>query len=211
LSDNLQISHNSYKLLITGKSGTGKTTYWLRAMLGLPARLKFVFDHKCEVAQRLGCRPAYNVKELSEMLARGWCIFDPSYMFKGRRPDAFLFFCEFAFEVSCQCQGRKLFCCDELQQFIGTMAMPPEFSAVIEDGRIHGLDALMISSQPNLIHNRVRNQLTEIVSFQQLDQNAIQWLENQAGFDPEQVKTLEKGEFICRNLDSGVQVGGRVF
>jgi hypothetical protein len=81
---------------------------------------------------------------------------------------------------------------------------------VLETGRRYGLDAAMISQQPNLIHNRARNQLTEVVTFAQTDANALQYLE-QAGFDAETVRKLPLGAWLARNLNSGAQDRGAVF
>jgi hypothetical protein len=81
---------------------------------------------------------------------------------------------------------------------------------VLETGRRYGLDAAMISQQPNLIHNRIRNQLTEVVTFQQMDPTAVDWLET-VGFDPEAVRALRPGQFLVRNLNSGAQTNGKVF
>jgi hypothetical protein len=68
----------------------------------------------------------------------------------------------------------------------------------------------MISQQPNLIHNRIRNQLTEMVTFQQMDPTAVDWLET-VGFDPEAVRALRPGQFLARNLNTGQANQGRVF
>jgi len=57
---------------------------------------------------------------------------------------------------------------------------------------------------------RIRNQLTEVVTFQQMDGQAMVFLE-EAGFNVEAVRALAPGEFIARNLNSGVEQLGRVF
>jgi len=208
--DNLQIEHDSYKLLITGKSGYGKTTYWLRTLLGLPAGVKFIFDHKGEVALRLGCRPCFTPEELGQAIDTGWVIYSPAVMFEGRQPEGFLYFLEFAFRASCQLPGRKIFGCDELQHFVGTSQVPGELAMVNDDGRIRGLDMVYISSAPNIIHNRLRGQVDEVVAFRTDEDNPLEWLITK-GFNPEHLKNLIKGEFICRNCNSGAQARGRVF
>lgn len=205
----LQIEHVGYKLLVTGKSGYGKTTYWLRALLGTPADCRFIFDHKGEVAHRLGARPAFSIEELAQGVTDGWCVFNPSVMFKGRLPDAFNFFCDFAYEVACELPGRKIFAADELQQFVGTNSMPPELAAIIEDGRIRALDAMLITSQPNLIHNRVRTQMTEAVTFFLDEERALEPLMSW-GFNEAEVRSLEKFQFLQRDLSDGTQQRGSV-
>ena len=205
----LQLNHRAYKLLITGKSGSGKSTYFLRTLLGLPARCRFILDHKGEVAMRLGARPCLTVQDLAAAVPSGWVVFNPSVLFQGRRPDGFAFFCDFVWEICGSMPGTKIFAVDELQQFLGTQTLPPELAAVLEDGRIRGLDAVLISSQPNIIHNRIRNQITEVAAFKTEEKNALDWLESR-GFEPGQVAGLARGQFICRN-ESGAESRGQVF
>jgi len=73
-----------------------------------------------------------------------------------------------------------------------------------------GLDFAGIAQQPNLIHNRVRNQATEVVAFQQMDPRAVDWCAA-VGFDPEAIRALRPGEYLARNLKSGGTARGRVF
>jgi hypothetical protein len=206
----MNLAHRPFKLLVTGRSGTGKTTYWSRYVTGARAQVKFIFDHQGEFQARFKSRAATTPAELAAAVPTGWCVYDPARMFPGRIPEAFGFFCAFAFEASRRIRGRKLFACDELQALIGTAAMPPELALVLETGRREELDAAMISQQPNLVHNRVRNQVTEVAAFAQTDQNAVGWLEA-AGFQAHQVRALRPGECIVRNLGSGREVRARVF
>lgn len=206
----MDIAHKPSKILITGASGTGKTTYWLRYLLGTKANLKAVFDHQGELAFRLGVPAASNPEELGQQAARGWAVFDPSEMFAGRLPEGFAFFCEWAFEASRRIGGRKLFACDELQVLCGTAELSPEFSLVVETGRRWGLDCSLISQAPNLIHNRVRNQLTEVVTFRHVDARAVEWLE-EAGFPEEEVRALPAGSYLAQSLLDGSFVRGSVF
>jgi hypothetical protein len=149
------------------------------------------------------------MEELGAGLARGWCVFEPSALFPGRLPEAFEFFCDYTFEVSRRLGGRKLFACDELQRLVGTMFLSDRLAAVLETGRVYGLDAAMIGIAPNLLHNRIRNQVTEVVTFQHMDPAAMSFLEA-FGFDPGQVRALPRGAFIARN-DAGGQTAGRLF
>lgn len=205
----LQFDHDPYKLLIVGKSGTGKTTYFLRALLGLKARCRFVFDHKGELAAKLGCRPALTIPDLAAAVPRGWVVFQPWAMFKGRAAAGFAFFCDWAYEVAGFMPGRKIVAVDELQQFISAHQVDPEFGAVVEDGRIRGLDLVAISSAPNLIHNRVRGNMTEVAAFLTDEARPLEWLQAR-GFDPAILARLPRGHYVCRN-EKGGQVAGRVF
>lgn len=207
----MQLAHRPSKVLVTGRSGTGKSTFWSAHLVKTPAHLKFVFDHEGEFSHRAGVRPATTTQELAAATWSGpWVIYDPYRMFPGELDQAFAFFSAFAFETSTRMPGRKLFACDELQKMVGTSEVPAEFRTVLETGRRYGLDAVMISQAPNLIHNRVRNQLTEIVTFAHLDPRAVEWLEC-AGFDSDRVRALRPGQYMARDLVSGTWREGRVF
>ena len=195
---------------MTGRSGTGKTTYWIRYLLGTKAACKFVFDHEGELAFKLRAKPARSSEELAEAVDTGWCIFDPAVLFPGRTQEGFDFFCDFCFQAATRRPGRKIFACDELQKLVVTTGISLELSTILETGRRYGLDAAMISQQPNLLHNRIRNQLTEVVTFSQIDPCAVDWLQS-AGFNPDAVRVLRPGEFIARNLNSAQESTGRVF
>ena len=110
----------------------------------------------------------------------------------------------------CRLPGTKLLAVDELQKITDAHDNPWEWSLVLETGRRAGLDVLAITQQPNLIHNRVRTQMTEVATFGQSDKNAIAWLAD-IGFDPQAVRDLRPGKFIARNLLNMEEESGQVF
>lgn len=79
--------------------------------------------------------------------------------------------------------------------------MPAELAMVIETGRRHQIDVAMICQAPNLIHNRVRLQMTECVTFFHADENAQKWLVS-LGMNESELKSLGQNEFIAFNLIS---------
>ncbi len=206
----MQLSHESTKVLITGASGCGKSTFWTRLILGYPAQTKFVFDHEGELQQRLRVRAAETPAGLALAAASGWCIFDPGRLWPGRGEEAFTFFADFAFQVSSRLPGTKLFACDELQMLIGTHTIPQELRCILQTGRRYGLDCVLVSQQPNELHNKVRAQLTEVVSFVQAEPRAIEWLAGY-GFQEEGLRALRPGEFVGRRRGAAAETRGRVF
>lgn len=207
----MKLSHKPTKLLITGKSGSGKSTYYTRFITHWPATWRFIYDHEGEFSARTGMPPATTAEGmLAHLQARRWVVYDPARMFPGDIHAGFAFFSEWAFTLSQRLAGLKLFACDELQKLVGTAAMPWELACVVETGRRYQIDTAFISQQPNLIHNRLRNCLTEVATFCQVDANAIAFLAD-VGFREEEVRGLRPGQFICRNLNTDAEERGSVF
>lgn len=201
----MNFAHKSRKVLITGGSGTGKTTYFLALVQGWKAQ-QFIFDHEGEFSHRTKTRPCVRVNDFKGPVI----CFDPAWCFPGKTPEAFSFFCDFAFTYATKKKGKKVFCCDELQKLIGTSKdeIPPELCTILETGRRYELDFCAISQSPNLIHTRVRNQLTEIVCFRQIDERATRFVESLGIVSPQ---TLKPGEFVRLDVNTGKQTKGKVF
>lgn len=208
----MQLAHVSTKVLITGRSGSGKTTYFQRYLQGLPAGVKrWIFDAEGELSIRLGVRAVSSPDEISVAAQAGdWLVYDPAPMFPGRIPDAFRFFCSWAWHAAARMPGRKVFAVDELQRFTTTATIAPEAALVLETGRRYGLDLVAAAQQPNLIHNRFRNQMTELAVFATTDPRAQEAIAAW-GVDPQAAARLQDGEFVAVNLRSRRQVRGRVF
>jgi len=204
-------NHPSKKVLVTGVSGTGKTTLFEKLIRKEKARWKFVFDHQGEFSARFGHEAATDIPTLCEHTGRGgYVIFDPVKFANeagtdGERrglPGAFAFFCDFVFAMSENLRGRKILVCDELQKLVTNTKTPDELLCILDTGRRYQLDFFAISQAPNLIHNAIRNQITEIYSFRQNDKNAVQYLAD-AGFNENEIRNLEKFAYLWRNLATG--------
>ena len=207
-----KFDHPADKRLITGVSGTGKTTFFQQLVKKEIAARNFIFDHQGEFSSRFGVRPIFTVGALCEKTALGGYIcFDPVREFPGRTKDGFLFFCDYVLEVSASLRGRKLFICDELQKLTATTKEPVELLAILETGRRFQIDCIFIAQAPNRIHNAVRNQLTHVYTFRQSDSNALAYLKEN-GFDENAVRNLPRGRYLWRNLDTGeTGEGGKAF
>lgn len=206
---NQKFDHPSCKVLVTGNSGTGKTTLFERLVRAQKAQWKFVYDHQGEFQGRFGIPAVSTPAALEEKtIKKGWVVFDPVEMFEGRNPEGFEFFAEYVFMACKEVRGRKLFCSDELQFLIDSRQTPQPFLAICEAGRRYQIDVFAISQAPNLIHNRVRNQLTEVYTFQHTDENALKYLTDN-GFDGDAVRNLRQYEYLYRNLRTGETRTGR--
>lgn len=202
------INHKPTKVLITGSSGTGKSTYFTRLVLNSTQDKIFVFDHEGEFSFRTGKEPCRRSEELGERLKEKYIVYDPSDEFPGDTANAFNFFCDYVFTVSEHLPGTKLFASDEMQKILGTDSLPYEFCCIVETGRRRGIDTVFIYQQCNLMHNRLRNQLTEIVTFRHIDKRALIFLEELC-FDPEEIRRLARGEFRILDIETMRFDGGK--
>lgn len=212
----MQVHHKPTKILIVGKSGSGKTTYELRYVKNSPDHVTvFIFDHKGEFEEREGIPVCYSIDECAERVKKGEKFISYNYAdeFPGNSEDAFQLFCEWVFEVCkiLRADGKaRLFACDEVNRFTGTGDMGWAFRQLIEDGRLQGLDFIGTSHAANQIHNRLRLQLSEIVALRTLDPRPLAFLEEN-GFDGEEVKALPTGSYIVKDLDTDEFTRGKLF
>lgn len=175
----------------------------------------FIFDHKLEFLERLKVRPSYRIDELLERVKAGEKFLSYCYIeeWPGDSENAFQFFCQWVHAICRELSDlnqKTLLACDEVNRFIGTGDMGDGFKVAIEDGRLQGLDFMGTSHAANQIHNRLRLQLTEIVALKTQEKLPLEFLEDN-GFDPEAVRNLNTGEYICKNTDTDVFIPGRVF
>lgn len=209
---NQNFDHPSYKVLVTGCSGTGKTTLFERLIRKEKAQWKFIYDHQGEFAARFNVPCVATAAALEEKtLKKGWVVFDPLHEFAERPPtkegltglqQGFEFFCEYVFLTGQNCAGRKLLCCDELQSLTDNRNPPAPLVKVCEMGQRLQIDVFCISQAPNRIHNSLRNQFTDVYTFRQSDETAIKYLVDN-GFDDNEVRNLAKFEYVHRNLRTG--------
>jgi hypothetical protein len=215
-------THRAHKVCIVGQSGHGKSVYQMRAAIGSKARYKFVFDHKGEFKERAHALQCGTPQEIEAALPTGWVVYNPNVMYPGKMDEAFIFFCDFAWQISEQLGFTKLFVADEVNLHTNGSALP-EFCRIMEDGRSVGLDALITSHGVNSLHNRIRGQVNEIVTFYHNAVPALDKLWEEFGINPDHVAGpmnertgereggLKPGEFIAKNMESRRYQGGRVF
>lgn len=216
----MQLDHRPTKILVAGNSGCGKSTFATRYVLNAPQRVKFIFDPEGEFALRNGFSAAGTAEELFSQLESGWVIFDAGQEFEGATAEAFEFFSEWVFRISkaldeeAEAAGQapmtKLFFADELQTVVETHEVPAGLRLILETGRRYGIDTLLVTQQPNVIHNRARNQITEVVAFSQVDENAVQFLVA-LGFDGDEIRGLPPGEFRLLQIRTRTWQAGNVF
>lgn len=188
---------------MTGRSGTGKTEFLGRYVLSSEYPLVLVFDGQGELSQRWRINPVVDPELLlAAVEKRSRCrvvLFDPAWAFPGNLAGGFSFWSDWCFSISEAIEGPKLAVVDELQQLVDTYGISDSFCAMTETGRRAELDMAVATHSFNLVHNRLRNQLSEVVTFAQVDPRAIEKLE-EIGFDPEELPRLPEGSYVSLDL-----------
>jgi GTPase SAR1 family protein len=193
----------SVKLLFIGKSGSGKTTLAWKLFLQRKARLKFIYDHKAmEFSLRYGIPPCFTKEEMVEAIKSGRQIicFCPMKTFPGEPERGFEVFCKFVFNISEVVPGVILLMADELQRLVGIYARPKPLLNICDIGRTYEIECYFIASASNTIHNLVRGQITEVYCF--THSGDCKW-EVENGFDETAIRTIKKGVYVRRNIDTG--------
>ena len=215
-----KFAHVGKKVLFTGGSGTGKTTLFEKMLRAEKARIKIIFDHQGEFSARFGLPAVVDFEGLYKAVSiGGWAVFDPIKLVNELDADGERLGLEGAFDVIAEqvfsfaemLPGRKIFICDELQKLSGTGTVSDHFVNILETGRRHSLDFFGISQAPNLLHNRIRNQLTQVYAFRLTDDNALKFLKSNS-FDETKIRNLPNGKYVWRNLNTGeAGEGGKAF
>src|SRR6185436_11999124 len=133
----MNFHHKPSLELVTGKKGSGKTTYWLRGIVTHRARFKFLFDPTREVSHKLQLPVCIDEPGMTRAVTEGRIVcFDSSPLFPGDRRAGFAFFSRYCFNVCRALRGVKLFGCDELQscQRVGEHGLPPGLKEIADEG-----------------------------------------------------------------------------
>lgn len=189
-------SHSSNQICITGKSGTGKSTYWFELISDAQesgAQL-FIWDPQLEYAERCGLDYCNSWEACAQQVKR--CqpvVFDFTALYPGDKEGAFEDFCQWVFDISGVLPGHKVLAIDEIQKYVPRSPgkIPESLQLILDEGRRRKLDLLIVSRRPNRINESIRAEMTKLISFQHTDKKALEWIAED-GFDPDQVRELAK-------------------
>jgi len=196
----IDILHKSRRTLVTGRTASGKSSLveWLILNEYQDYSKIFVYDFEGEWCQRLGVVPVTSLGEIARSKERIIC-YDPVNEITD---DPFDDYCLFVFEFAKSLRQKILVVIDELQMFVNVHALPTNFMSMLLRGRRYKIDMICISQQPNLIHNAVRSQVSEIATFGQSDSNAMKFTRSFGIFDDEVTK-LDDLEFFRKRCGTG--------
>lgn len=207
----MNFDHKPSCVLITGKKGSGKTTYWLRYVVAHRAKFKFYFDPSREVSRKLRLPICIDVPAMTRAVCEGRVVcFDPSPLFPGDRRAGFAFFCRYVFNVCRALRGVKLVGCDEYQsvQRPGDSGLPPGMKQIADEGRREEIDCAFSSQRLNEVNDDVRGHVTELITFKHTDSLSLDWIERCASdmgctFDRATVSNLATPGQFLRFTDDG--------
>lgn len=195
----MDFNHVQRRALVTGISGSGKTSLGLHLAKDWPARWKFAFDPDREFARKLGWPVAINESEIIRLASqfRPAC-FDPIPSYGPDLDRGLDRFCSLVLAMSRKVHGVKLLAIDEVWKYTGR-TIPAGLRAIMHEGRRQELDTLIVSQQLNETNAALRGQTTELWAFLQVDKRPLEWLAD-SGFDPDEVSRLRcPGGFIVKD------------
>jgi DNA helicase HerA-like ATPase len=209
----MDLRHKASHVLVTGRSGTGKSELVERLIREKVKQDKiFIFDFEGEFVERFpDADTAGNVAEMLQSDFGKIVIFDCSN--ENDHPDvaaAFDDFCFAVFAFATEFDGGTLAVFDELQNFVNSDTCPVEFKNCIERGRRRNLDLIYISQAPNLLHNIIRTQTTESYAFAQADENAVKY-SKALGFDADAIMDLPDLHYFHKKIGHPPERGEIVF
>jgi hypothetical protein len=196
--------------LIVGMTGSGKTTFALRALINVPCACRFVFDDLGQASARLSIPHAATSHELEAALQTKWVLFNPHRMFPGEVEKGFEFFCDWTYQCSTRAAGKKILLVDEVWRFCSPHAIPKPLAMCTQAGRAEGIHLMVATQLPHKIHASITGQATELVCFRLQEPLALDKVE-ELGADRNQVAALPLGHFVAINRLSGQSMTGRVF
>ncbi len=197
--------------LVTGASGTGKTTFCLRYLVN-DRRLAWraVWDADGQIAQRLGLAAAGTAEELGASVEDGFSLFDPNVLFPGRHAEGFAWFCGWVWATAATIPGRKVLLVDEVWRYCSNVAIPQTLAECIQTGRVRGLSCMFATQRPNRLNEAITNEVTECVAFRLQGDNALRRVE-ELGCPAAEVARLVPGSWLAVSTQTGARMSGRLW
>ena len=186
-------------------SRTGKSTLASRLIYTHPAETVLIYDWQGgEFARRLGATLATSREQLATDIQEGKRIicYDAETGEADVKGEGFDWFCGMAFELAGNLPGRKLFVCDEMQDLIDPYNITENLDNLLTRSGRRMMDTCFIGSAANALHNRARNQVSELYHFRVIDESALAYSKS-LGMEPESIRNLPDCQFIYRDNRTG--------
>lgn len=206
----MDIARKARHILTCGNSGSGKTTFAMRYITGADFYDRiYVYDHEGEFSERSGITPARSESELEDFFTEfRFIIFEPSEMFGSPDSENDLeggldWFCRWLFNKQIEHDIESLFYVDEMQKIQSQLTkVSPALKSIYQTGRRRRIDTLTVTQAPNLIHNAIRSQATDLAVFRLKESNALKFLDD-LGYNLPGVETLQDLDYYYINAKFG--------
>jgi hypothetical protein len=206
----LNLLRKARHILVCGCSGNGKTSYAERYIAASHHGRVFIYDWQDEFFRRLNVPRfglgLYDYRDGN--MPRIVCI-DPYETHASDLGGGFQEFCNLCFYEAGKSDLDSLLVVDELQRLIPIADPPDELRNCYQTGRRQGLDTLVMSQQPNRLHNEIREQFTEIVFFRLNDRRSLDFVEER-GADPALVSSLPPLHYLWLDTGTGETRQGNI-
>ena len=211
----LQFDNKARCILVSGCSGSGKSSYVVKYLLNAKFTCVFIFDPRGEYAARFKRRAACIPAELAALAQSGLVIFDPHTMYPGGAATnfqkAFEDFCDFTFSMSGLMGGQKILFVDEMWRHCSPNKIPLALATIVQDGRKNGVGLITSTQRANRLNEAILTECTEGVYFRMKGGNARDSLmEIDDSFPYDEVLTLPDMHFIAHDLNTGGELRGVV-
>jgi len=188
------------RVIVAGVTETGKTTFAERYIRSDKTNDKIlIYDWQdFEFARRLGISPITDWEDLGKRYEQERILcFDPM----GEEAETVENISDFLFSVNADCKHEVLFVGDEFGGILDHKKLLPTTKDLLTKGRRWQLNCLLILHQFNEINYVMRNHVTEVATFRQVDHLATKAASTYySDIDTEILQTLGTGEYYYRNI-----------
>lgn len=179
---------NNKIIVVTGQRGKGKTTYIKNTIENYDRVI--IFDLLGEFSYY---ETALNLEDFFSLLS------------KKRKEDFFIINyynpknTENDFNIICKVINKLndiMFVVDELDYFCSANYIPKEFSEIIKRGRHQNLNILIATRRPHEIPRLVTSQLTDFITFRQIEPRDLNYIKDAVGIDAEEIQNLKDFHYL---------------
>lgn len=175
--------------LVFGKTGMGKTTFVRELLLSIPRAI---------ILDPLGEFDGPEFDDLTEMIDYLEANWSKGFTVRTSDVSSLNVLSSIAMQA-----GDLTLMVEEAQRAIPSLSkLPPMFEDVIYRGRHAGpmqdknVNVLLVAQRPTTIHIAPRSQWSRIVSFNQTEENDVNWMRTASGFDVDEIRRLRVGEYL---------------
>jgi hypothetical protein len=196
---------------VIGASGSGKTTYVMNQLKRRKPRRLMVWDKKGEFAREGYGQPVTKISDVLKILKAAGSGGAFKICFKPRGDGAdkvkqFNIFCQAAFAIK-----NVLFVAEELSDVTSASHAPEGWKELTTQGRTEGIVIFGLSQSPAQIDKDFFGNCSLVRTGRLNFDSHIKAMANCMSCKPDDIRNLQPGEFIQRDMDTGAVSRGKIF